>query len=284
MEKSLETSLKKQVEESWAKSERLGSRVTIKSGEFDSISATIRSEGGYLESFKVAGIEFLYSDPKNPDRVKKDASHPMSPVGPGDPQHGIERWLKHQITKSIQGEVELKAEDPHQGITMKRKIEIVNNILEITSSITNNTNEIKNTSLGEHLYFFVDEEKISDILVSGDLLSVITPEGEKLQSIFSDLADKILTGASLYVENANLGIERSLKFPDGKLIKIKSRIGKGIHSPINMLIWHRKGTNSICFEPIIGAMRDSTSFKNTEYSLGPGESLEMITQIVCSLE
>ena len=113
------------------------------------------------------------------------------------------------------------------------------------------------TSLGEHLYFQCPEVKLGDIAVNGEQLSRVLPDG---------IFEKVLKGAAYQWREAPESL--LLDFPGGRQIALKAEatvlrkmegefdnkqeLGEVVPQVVSYLIWHRRDTDSICIEPVVG--------------------------------
>lgn len=231
--------------------------------------AAVRERGGYITECKLVRpdteqlVQIMYCGPDH-TKAKMNGSHPMSPAGPSEGlggQHGPARWADFGVANEGPSSVQLRTE-PIQGREYGRELYLQESKLEVRSSVHNTTDQEYHTSLGEHFYFALDNESQLGELRVKELAD------EKYTRI-TDLpdapsAEEFAAGTPFLWQGFSGQVE--IDFPDGKRLTLDSRVAKmadGDRQPtlqvdwntFAMLLWHRKDTNSFCFEPVIGVSK-----------------------------
>lgn len=217
---------------------------------------------------------------------KLGATHPMAPVGPYDGpggQHGPLRWLPY-ITAyqqaSDESKVTLMPTGPRGPFDIVRTVWLARTSIGVATSLENRTGDSAKTSIGEHAYFAmpVTPSSPDTLLINGVPLDDPLIGGK---NAFTSL----MGGQAIYWRN--FGGQAKVQFPDGKRVDIEAtlvRDGSGPRDLIpDMLIWHRPGTDTVCFEPIGGCVpgetREQPIEDNRALSLRPGQAVELATTV-----
>lgn len=260
-------------------------------------SIEVRTRGAFITECKLMSfstepkaVELLYCDPEI-SASKLTASHMMTPVGPSEGiggQHGIARWVDWHVFEnptdaplSQNPRIVMQAKRGDLGESLFRTLELGKDELIIHSEIQSNVEEDTKVSLGEHLYFPCKEGDIEKIRLYMDYSE---DESVSLAEAFGqDIADGILEGEPYYWSGFNGHVD--VDFGDDEaLVEIDSDLDIGDDTApiqmVGMLIWHKPGTDSICFEPVAGfyKMPDGT-LRNDELRLSPMDSVAMRTSI-----
>jgi hypothetical protein len=136
--------------------------------------------------------------------------------------------------------------------------------------------EVKNTSgigmdtsLGEHAYFAMPQEPQSpkDLTING-----LTLDNEKIGG--GGAFEKVMEGVAVHW--AGFNNQAIIGFPDGREVRIST--GRNTHD-IDMVIWHRPGTETVCFEPVLGCRFNDEGklVDNRGFWLPAGKSIQLET-------
>lgn len=217
-------------------------------------------------------VAVLYSEPDH-TVPKLVASHIMSPVGPSEGpggQHGYARWVPYRVidrSQTPQGDKQVAMEafrgDHPIGIT--KDFTLYDDILTMATTIENHGDTDVQTSLGEHLYFNFTEGSERDIRVNRRTLDELLGEGAQASIMAGDA-----------VHWADFEGAAVIHFPAGHAIGLEAGLASGDNSQLGMLIWHKPGTDSICFEPTVGI---GSLTDNHELTLPAGGSVTLTTMI-----
>lgn len=218
-------------------------------------------------------ISILYSDP-NIDTPKLTASHPMSPVGPSEGiggQHGFPRWADYHEFERTDGEhgekrVAFQAKRSDIGLGLSKAFEMNSSSITSTTTIHNYEASPAQTSLGEHLYFRLIDENSHGLRVNGLTLDELFGEGSE--------ADIMNGGKARYW--ASYGGKAIINFPAGHSILLDAAVSGTSQDTLGLLVWHRPGTESICFEPIVGFDPERG---NQEATVEPFETVSLTTRL-----
>jgi hypothetical protein len=192
---------------------------------------------------------------------KLGATHPMSPVGPYEGpggQHGPLRWLMYHEVPNSQGEwdpyaLNLLASERGWPIIAQRTVRMESpSKLVLGTELKNMTQATVGTSIGEHAYFAmpVAPQSASDLRVNG-----LSLDHEQIGG--GGAFEKVMGGKALLWPGFNG--KTDITFPDGRVIRIGARqYGSRKEQKVDMLIWHRPGTDTICFEPAVGLRPDES--------------------------
>ncbi|MBC7943072.1 hypothetical protein H7X68_01050 [Candidatus Saccharibacteria bacterium] len=239
---------------------------------------TVRFRGCFITNCaltdKLSGnkINILYSDP-DLSVGKLTASHIMSPVGPSEGiggQHGFPRWANYQEFPQIDGpngekRVAFQAKRSDFGLGISKVFELGRNYLETETIIFNSEEETAKTSLGEHLYFALEDEKSTGLRVNGQSLDELLGKGTEAA---------IMAGEPCYWPLFDGAAK--IDFPAGYSIQLAAEVSGGQQDKLGMLIWHRPGSASICFEPTAGFNPEND---NCQLSIEQGETATLTTRI-----
>lgn len=214
----------------------------------------IRERGCYITEAALFSPTFdevipvLFSD-SNISIPKLTASHPMTPVGPYDGiggQHGFARWADyHAFYLDAEDDstesVSMQAKRIDGGLTLTKVFELTDSTLTTKAIAQNPSDTPHRTSIGEHLYFMLSKENFSGLTINGHTLDELLGDGAE---------EQIKQGMPLYW--GDYPGSAAILFPDGYELRIKNTATQTQADQIGMLIWHRPGTPSICFEPTLG--------------------------------
>lgn len=238
-------------------------------------SLAIRLRGCFITDCKLTNplsnetVSILHSE-SDKSVAKLTASHIMSPVSHNEGvggHHGYPRWADYHefpIEDGIDGEkrVSFQAKRSDLGLDTHKVFELNNNSLITDTIITSYEPESTSTSIGEHLYFKLKDEDIDGLLVNGTGLNELLGD---------EAATNILNEKSYIIPN--FSGEINIHFPAEHNIKLSAKSSNGI---LNMIIWHRKGSESICFEPTVGFSRETG---NEGITIPPYGSAHLSTKI-----
>ena len=221
-------------------------------GEHSSLE--VRQRGCFITDCELTNplsgerIDILYSDP-NHNTAKLSASHVMSPIGSSKGiggQHGFPRWADyHEFTRSDgkNGEkyVSFQAKRSDLGMGLVKVFEMGESYITSETTVSNYETESIETSLGEHLYFKLENEETDGLLVNGQTIDELLGEGS---------LKKIMSGVPLFWSLFDRQVV--IDFPAGHSINLGVTVTGARQEIVGMLIWHRPETESICFEPTVG--------------------------------
>lgn len=254
---------------------------------------TTRLAGGYITQLKLPApdgmpIVVFHDDPEPPDAIKpkKNASHIMSPVGANNGlggQHGIYRWCDYSITAQTSDSFTICSQVPDEYPRLQKMIQVSKQGLTMCTTIANQTAQTIHTSLGEHLYWYLEGGKSAGLkVVFQDPVS----DGPFKNP---DILKAVMAGESYFWLPSSLNCR--IYRPDGSVLSLVSeaRMKEGAATravPAGMLLWRRPGTESICFEPAIGIETDTmntplltSSLPNRGLRLTPGAEATLETRI-----
>jgi hypothetical protein len=244
----------------------------------------VRNRGCYIvraallspSSGEIVPILFSDSDRTKP---KLNASHPMSPVGPFDGpggQHGPSRWLDFRAQSlGLSGDTEkvmiMRPVHSQEDQTLKKSFWLSESQLTTITSVGNLGRTTLSTSIGAHDYYRLTDENPNGLLVNGQTIDELFEETGKL--------DEIMSGKTGIIDNFS---SANISFPAGYEINLTARgmaNGKPANELVGLMIWHRPGTQSICFEPTLG---HDSSERNDLLQIEPGmhASLSSMTQLL----
>lgn len=240
---------------------------------------SIRSRGCFITDFSVEeqtsgdSIPILYSD-EDLSVAKLTASHTMTPVGPSEGtggQHGFARWADYHIFPQMDGpwerrNIAFQAERSDLGQGVVKQFELETNRLVILTKVSNNRDEPLQTSLGEHLYFSLPDEDVGGLKVNGQSLDEMFGGGVEAS---------VMSGNAFFWDSFN-GHPTQIEFPDGRQIMLSAIVPGKSEEILGMLIWHRPGSPSICFEPTAG-FRSGT--ENSGLEIDSYDSASLVTLI-----
>lgn len=235
--------------------ERVSDEVAEIHGEHSSLEVRLR--GCFITDCQLTipgteqKVKILYSAPDQ-EVPKLSASHIMSPVGPNEGlggQHGIARWADYKEFELQDGEngekrVSFQAKRSDTGLGIVKVFEISDSALVSNTTVFSSEEEPINTSLGEHLYFNLTNKSAEGLLINGQTLDEVLGEGA---------LSEVMSGKSYFWESFDGNAV--INFPAGYSIHINATSSDP--DSLGMLVWHRAGTESICFEPTVGFNRQT---------------------------
>lgn len=270
--------------------------------------AFIRPVGAYITTLNVGGLPLLTSPGRNPYRpdeplpdtiagepVKMDAAHSMVPVGITKGQyvdrHGNSRYRPYQVYgEPASGEVVLDAHDDDYGLEHSKTYQLQADGLTVIDSLENTGDSEQHLSIGEHFYIPVQEADIRGITIldgSGNAtsLELHQMDGEALTGSFADM-DAGLQAGETFFHMLPSGGSRSFAFPDGRVVTVSAKVesSDGLSNTAGLFIWHRPGSDTLCIEPLAGAIvadSDQTPglLTNTGIVLTPGVTVSLTSSI-----
>jgi hypothetical protein len=243
---------------------------------------SVRSRGCFITNFSVEdqksgdSVPILYSD-EDLSVAKLTASHTMTPVGPSKElggQHGFARWADYHLFPQMNGagerrNIAFQAERSDLGQGVTKQFELETNRLVIVTEAFNYEPEPLQTSLGEHLYFSLPGENIDGLKLNGSSLDESFGEG---------IEASVMSGEPFFWD-AFYGRSTKIEFPDGRQIMLSAVVPGKSEELLGMLIWHRTGSPSICFEPTVGFR---SGIENSGLEIAPYDSTELVTLIEVS--
>jgi len=234
--------------------------------ETRSSSLAVRLRGCFVTDCQLTNpithdrIKVLHADP---DQTKPglNSSHIMMPVGPSSDiggRHGFPRWADyHEVSRNESDDghkqIALQAGRSDMGLGLAKMFEISDRFIITNTTAFNSEDESVRTSLGEHLYFNLINEKVDGLMVEGVTLDNLLGEGS---------TEAIMRGEPCFWDGFDQ--EAVIHFPAGYTIRLRAETD--VDESVGMLIWHRPGTDSICFEPTVGY--------NPEYDGNSGLEIE----------
>lgn len=252
-------------------------------------SLIFRHEGASILDLTVGGRQILTSPSSSDDfeqPVKIDATHTMLPAGKSNfgPQHGPSRYLDYGINTQLGSSAQLSARDNLRGLGHTKSFELLPNGLQIIDDVANLNNVAEALSVGEHFYFSIEEQDIPEIIILDKIgepteITVGTKDGTSQTGTIKDLWPELQKGESFLYDGYSGS--QQLRLPGNKVISIDAfaqNMGESV--PVQMLIWHRPDTNTVCFEPVAGFTRDENGIrKNDAIILNPHEDLQLISRV-----
>ncbi|MFZ1812681.1 MAG: hypothetical protein WAU02_04185 [Candidatus Saccharimonadales bacterium] len=245
----------------------------------------VRARGGMITSCLLEDPEttetvpILYCD--DGKKAKASATHSMSPVGPSNEpggQHGPWRWADFRQFPSGDSRVlHMQAERSDVAEpTMTRRVMLPSQSeLAITSVVhSNRFEQPETTNLGEHVYLACPENDICEVVINGNTLTDVLPEG---------MLERVLAGEPYHWATAPETLR--IGFVDGRTLEMSATArvdddGNEVKYSVTYLIWHRPGTDSLCIEPVVGYDQERDS--RIELASGASLSLETRIQLISS--
>jgi galactose mutarotase-like enzyme len=257
-------------------------RVPVKISSLETEGGTrldIRNRGCFVTDFSIVGnngkrTTILYADTEL-DKAKLNGSHSMSPVGQSDGiggQHGFARWVDYDQTPQPDGDdgeklALFEARSREFGVGLSKVFDIRDDSLTTRTTLLNRETTPLHTSLGEHLYFALENESAEGLLLNGQTLDEVLGDGA---------LEDIMAGNPHFWDRYR-GNNAEITFPAGHIVDLGAAAMTAQTDPhLGMLIWHRPGTPSICFEPTIGLTEIGI---NAELAIEPLEEVSLITFI-----
>lgn len=250
--------------------------------------------------------EFAFED--NPQPLKIDGTITTLPYGPtdGGPQHGLSRILTYEsIPRSSANSLNLMARDPVMDLNHFKEFVVEPDGLSVVDEVVNTSDHETNLSIGEHYYFAVDKEKLADVKFldeTGAEQSIRVRKelgedddheaiyGEEETGTLSSFLDDLKDGKTLYLEGftgtqvisipgigeITLTAEAVTNLSAGNM----ADDANGQTQSVALLIWHRPGTDTICFEPVAGVTINSEGREVTDGLTIPAGKLASFTSRV----
>lgn len=238
----------------------------------------VRLRGAYITKCELTSpssgrrVNVLYSDTEI-EKPKISATHPMVPAGPYDGiggQHGFPRWADYDVRKlpeTAEGEQQMTfgVKRADAGMTLSKTFVLTDFSLTTVTAIKAG-GEVENTSLGEHIYFLLEDENLVGLVINGQSLDELLGEGSEAT---------VRSNGTLFY---NFGGEAEIVFPAGHIVKISASFQGETRYPLAMWIWKRPGSPSICFEPVVG-VKGLGDEDNSGVTVGPDATVELQTRI-----
>jgi hypothetical protein len=217
-------------------------------------SLSVRNRGCFITECELTSAvsgektKVLYSDPDS--RIPKlPASHVMSPVGPSEGmggQHGFPRWADYHrfpLEDGPNGErrVAFQAKRSDNGLALAKTFELAGSSLSSQTTIYNSEPYPIWTSIGEHYYFALEGGQLDGLRVNGMTLDELLGDGAEKD---------IKEDRPRFLES--LDKEVIIDFPAGHSIILSAEFTGNTDLEPGMLVWHKLGSPSICFEPTVG--------------------------------
>lgn len=246
--------------------------------ESGSSSLSVRHRGCFITDCRLTDpmsnekIDILHSDLDH-GIPKLTASHVMSPVGPSEDiggQHGFPRWAdyhKFPLEDGPNGEkrVAFQAERSDNGLALAKTFELTDSVLSSQTTIFNSEPNPTQISIGEHYYFTLKGEQFDGLKIDGMTLDELMGDGAE---------EDIKEGKPRYF--GSLDEEAMIDFPAGHSIILSAEFMGSTDLEPGMLVWHKPGSPSICFEPTVGFSADG---QNGGIDLAANSSATLVTNI-----
>ena len=244
----------------------------------DKAALGIRERGGFIVNCELTSpstderYSILYSSSEI-STAKLIASHIMSPVGPSEEiggQHGFPRWADYHSFPVANGgqasdsRIAIQAKRSDTGLSVAKIFELSDSALLTNTTLFNSESNVSNTSLGEHLYFLLTDEDFNGLRV----------DGKSLDELLGDKAEESIKAGNSRFWNKFSG-ETTITFPGGYTVRLSASSNK-VDAPLGMLVWHKPGSPSICFEPTLG-FNNSSGNKGLE--IASYDSVTLSTRI-----
>lgn len=216
-------------------------------------SLDVRLRGAYISDCELTSpttgerVAVLYSE-ANLAKPKITATHPMVPAGPYEGlggQHGFPRWSDYYEFPSVDGlngdkYIAIQAKRSDDGLSLSKTFELTESTVTSHTTIASSEDSTEHTSMGEHLYFSLENENMNGLAINGKSLDELLGDGSE---------EVIKNDGTLFF---NFGGEAVISFPAGHSIKLSALFEGQTEYPLAMWIWKRPGSPSICFEPVVG--------------------------------
>jgi hypothetical protein len=195
-------------------------------------SVNVRLRGAFITDCELTSpttglrTDVLYAE-SNLEKPKLTATHPMVPAGPYKGPNG-------------EKQVAVQAKRSDNGLSLVKAFELTANSLTTHTTIRSSEDTAEETSMGEHIYFTLADENFEGLEVNGQSLDELLGEGSQ---------QTVENGVAIYWD---FGGEATINFPAGHSVKISADFEGDTKHPLAMWIWKRPGSQSICFEPIVG--------------------------------
>lgn len=254
-------------------------------------SLLVRQTGAAIRELRLGNVEVLTTgtelDPNGIEQpLKIDAAHTMLPVGPSElgPQHGVSRYSDYEVEHSTEKSVSLRSWDRLRNLGHFKDIDLDDDLVIITDTIENLALTDTQISAGEHLYFKVPEAELERIrLVEEDGSDAVirghNEDGSIFEGTYADMVGKIREGDTVYGENFTGS--QLIEIPGVGQVRLLAEAAKssGDSLQVDFHIWHRPGSNTVCFEPVVGFSVDEEGDHNDGIKLGPDENLQLRSEI-----
>jgi galactose mutarotase-like enzyme len=258
------------------------------------VQLQVRTEGAIIRDFRIGEKRILSStdtaDPETGDDflqpVKTDATITMLPAGGNEvgPQHGASRYLDYTIESSVANAVELRAQDSLRELEHVKKFAIQPDGLTITDKVLNTGDNEMGISVGEHFYFAAPEADLSGIKLLDETgveqsITVRKLDGTDETGPFSAFLPELNKGRAVYF--GGFSGSQIISIPGlGEIALSADAIAEGKQQSVGLLIWHRPGSNSICFEPVSGFSIDTDGkTKNGGIQLDSGALAKLSSRV-----
>jgi hypothetical protein len=226
-------------------------------------SVDVRIRGGFVTDCELTSpttgnrVDVLFAE-SDLTKPKLSASHAMVPAGPYDGiggQHGFPRWSDYHefpVADGTDGKkvAAIQAKRSDQGFSLIKDLELTDSALTMRTTVRSSDVEPEQTSIGEHLYFALEDERFDGLQLNGQTLDELLGDGSE---------DTLQNAGTLYWE---FGGESVISFPAGHSVRLSATFEGNTKYPLAMWIWKRQGSPSICFEPVVGVSyfdQDDTS-------------------------
>lgn len=251
-------------------------------------SLDVRLRGGFVTNLTLTSpttgrsLPILYFDREQLAVAKPTGSHVMSPAGPYDGlggQHGFARWADYEELPRPADEeayTTLQARRSDGGPALTKSYSLSSGALVSRTTLFNPTPQPLHTSLGEHYYFDLQDEQFDGLKLDGQSLDEALGEGAQvaLESNSQRLPDgSTKDGTQVWDFTSGQAV---IDFPFGHRVRLSASYIAQSEFPLQLWVWHRPGTPSICFEPVIGVAGGDA---NQGLTIEPNTAASLITTI-----
>lgn len=238
----------------------------LATSETPASSLSVRLRGGFITNCELSSpttgmrTNVLHgpdtTDTNTTTLAKIVASHTMVPVGPYEGvggQHGFPRWSDYHEFELPEGEdgekrFALQAKRSDYGLSLSRIFELTKNRITMRTTIASSVAGDEVTSIGEHLYFALEDGNLKGLTIKDRSLDELLGEGSEAQ-LMNDRTEDGTKDGTLYCPFDG---EAIIHFPDGHDVKLSAMFEGETNYPLALWIWKKPGSSSICIEPIVG--------------------------------
>jgi hypothetical protein len=216
-------------------------------------SLDVRIRGAYITDCELTSpttgdrVDVLFAE-DDLTKPKLTATHPMVPAGPYEGlggQHGFPRWSDYHeflLNDGPNGEkrTALQAMRSDNGLSLSKTFVLTESALTTHTTIRSSSETSEDTSVGEHIYFSLADGKFDGLTVDGKSLDELLGDGSQ---------EEVSKGGTLYYA---FNGETTITFPAGHTVRLSAAFEGETKYPVALWVWKRPGSNSICFEPVVG--------------------------------
>jgi galactose mutarotase-like enzyme len=190
-----------------------------------------------------SAVDILFAE-KDHAIPKLMATHTMSPAGPFEGpggQHGFPRWADYRVTEQSDesGKLTLETHRSDDRIMLKKAFELSDHALVSHTTVYNPGEDTFRTSLGEHYYYPLPDNSTDGLTINGHDIDSLLGDGTLAQIMDGD--------AAFWGDWSGTA---DIRFPAGYSLRLEASATP--ETNIGMLLWHKPGSGTICFEPTAG--------------------------------